>query len=304
MDYLAFDIGGSFVKYGIISKDNAIFSRGKFPTPRNSKEEFLKKIKEVYEQCKEDVSGIAVSMPGKIDIFNGYAYSAGVLSYLEETNIVDMFHEFTSLPVAVENDGKCAALAESWFGALKDMNSGIVLVFGTGVGGGIVINNHLHRGHNNISGEFSFILNKKNEESVDSFGYRASVISLIKSVEKAEELPEGSLSGEDVFSLINSGHVKAYKALEEYCDNIVVQLCNLQHIFDPQKFAIGGGISEQQIFIECLKDRLKVYSEAIPYLLAVPDIVQCKFRNDANLLGALANFRINQVKKPLEVNVT
>src|SRR5699024_4816394 len=134
MRHLVFDIGGSFVKFGIISKDNKISNRGKFTTPRDSKEKFLEKIKKVYNEFKDTISGIGISMPGKIDIHNGYAYSAGALLYLEETNIVDMFHEFTDLPVAVENDGKCAALAESWFGSLREVESGIAIVFGTGVG--------------------------------------------------------------------------------------------------------------------------------------------------------------------------
>lgn len=297
MDYLAFDIGGSFVKYGIISKDNKIINQGKFATPRKSKSEFIENIKNVYNMYENDISGIAISMPGKIDIYNGYAYTAGILSYLQETNIVELFHEFTTLPVAVENDGKCAALAESWFGTLKDVHSGIVMVFGTGVGGGIIINNHLHRGHNNISGEFSFIMNGKDALHPESFGQTGSVISLIRAVERSEGLLKGSLSGEDVFNMIGSGNDKAYRALEEYCDNIVQHLFNLQHIFDPERIAIGGGISEQAIFIDCLQSRIRIYSEERPYSLASPAIVQCEFRNNANLLGALANFRINKVKK-------
>ena len=297
MEYLVFDIGGTFIKYGIISADNIIVERGKVPTPLDSKGKFLTEIKKIYNRFKDKVEGIAISMPGRIDIYNGYAHSAGMLTYLEDTNIVDMFHEFTTLPVAVENDGKCAALAESWFGSLKDIDAGIVLVFGTGVGGGIIINGRLHRGINNISGEFSFILNNQNSEYPDHFGRTGSVSSLIESVEKMKGLEKGSLTGEDVFNSIISGDKKCYNMLEEYCDKIIYHLFNLQHTFDPELFAIGGGISEQQVFVDCLKERIIIYKQERPFLLAEPKIVQSKYRNDANLLGALANYRINKVKK-------
>lgn len=297
MNYLALDIGGSYVKYGIISDENQILERGKFKTPLNHKEEFLTETKKVYNKYMDQIKGIAISMPGRIDIYNGYAYSAGVLSYLENTNIVELFHEFTDLPVAVENDGKCAALAESWFGSLKDVNSGIALVFGTGVGGGIIIDGKLHHGHHNVGGEFSFILNSADKRNPEPFGGTGSVMTLIRAVEKVEGLEKGSLTGEEVFNKINSGNEKVYKVLEEYCDNIAYHLYNLQHIFDPEIIAIGGGISEQKVFIECLNERVDLYIEERPYLLAKPTIVQTKFKNDANLLGALANFRINQVKK-------
>jgi len=297
MSYLVFDIGGSFIKYGMISDENTITARGKFKTPLNSKEEFLTKIKEVYKKFEKNIIGIAISMPGRIDIYNGYAYTAGVLLYLEDTNIVDMFHEFTSLPVAVENDGKCAALAEAWFGSLKEVDTGIVLVFGTGVGGGIIINNRLHRGHHGISGEFSFISNNQNKNAPEFFGETGSVSTLIKAVEKIKGLEGDTLTGEDVFEMIRLGDQEAYRVLEEYCDHIVHHLYNLQHTFDPEKIAIGGGISEQEIFIHCLKERIEGYIEEKPYLLAKPAIVQSTYRNDANLLGALVNYRINHVKK-------
>lgn len=297
MNHLAFDIGGNFIKFGIISKENDIISRGKFVTPLDNMENFLKCIKKIYDKYKDVISGIAISMPGKIDNYNGRSYTAGALTYLEGANIVDLFHTFTDMPVAVENDGKCAALAESWFGTLKDVNSGIVLVFGTGVGGGIIINNRLHRGYNNVGGEFSFMLNSNDLENSQSFGQYGNVRALIDGVEKKKGLKAGSLTGEEAFSRINHNNEGAYQALVEYCDLITLYLYNLQHILDPEKIAIGGGISEQEIFINCLKDRIRLFKEERPYLLATPDIVQSEFKNDANLLGALVNFRINYVKK-------
>src|SRR5699024_11032468 len=157
--------------------------------------------------------------------------------------------------------------------------------------------NRLHRGHHGISGEFSFISNNQNKNAPEFFGETGSVSTLIKAVEKIKGLEGDTLTGEDVFEMIRLGDQEAYRVLEEYCDHIVHHLYNLQHTFDPEKIAIGGGISEQEIFIHCLKERIEGYIEEKPYLLAKPAIVQSTYRNDANLLGALVNYRINHVKK-------
>lgn len=303
MKYLVYDIGGSFVKYGLIEASDVITSsdevinKGKFKTPLDNKEKFINEIKSVYNKYKDLVIGIAISMPGKIDVFNGYAHSSGVLSYLEQTNIVDLFHEFTDLPVAVENDGKCAALAESWFGSLKNVESGIALVFGTGVGGGLIFNNRLYRGFNSIAGEFSFVYNKNDSGKPSYLGGDGSVSSLVRRVEKEKGLPKGTLDGEKVFALVHEKDPIAEEALIKYCDGIVPHLVNFQHIIDPEKISIGGGISEQKVFIDCLKDRIEYFTKNVPYNLATPVIVQSKFRNDANLMGALANFHLNKIKK-------
>src|SRR5699024_1690108 len=98
---------------------------------------------------------------------------------------------------------------------------------------------------------------------------------------------------------INSNDKRAYNALQDYCETIVFNLYNLQHIFDPERISIGGGISEQEAFIDCLKKKILAYKEDRPYLLATPSIIQSKFRNDSNLLGALVNFHINQIKKTI-----
>lgn len=304
MKYLVYDIGGCFVKYGLIQANDVITSsdeiidKGKFETPADDKEMFINEIKSIYNKYKDSVVGIAISMPGKIDVFNGYAHSAGVLDYLERINIVDLFHEFTDLPVAVENDGKCAALAESWFGSLKDVESGMALVFGTGVGGGLVFNNRLYRGFNSIAGEFSFVYNQNGSGEPNYLGVDGSVSSLVRIVEKEMDLVKGTLDGEKVFAMINEKDPIGEAALIKYCDGIVPHLMNFQHIIDPEKISIGGGISEQKVFIDCLKERIEhLIISNVPYYLAKPTIVQSKFRNDANLMGALANFHLNKIKK-------
>lgn len=298
MNYLVYDIGGSYIKYCLMTGDREIFFKGKVKTPLEEKACFLVAVEEIFRQFEGQVDGIAISMPGKIDVFNGYAHTAGVLTFLEQTNIVDLFHTFTDLPISVENDGKCAALAESWVGALAHTDHGIVLVFGTGVGGGLIINNRLHRGSSGIAGEFSFVQQTDAcHQPAAYFGASGSVLSLVSEGERVKGMEKDTLSGELLFQLIEEGDKELQGVLEKYCDTIALHLFNLQYIFDPETFAIGGGISEQKRFIQEIEKSIDRLKEKHTYHLAVPKIVPCKFRNDANLIGALMNHHLNKVKK-------
>ena len=70
--------------------------------------------------------------------------------------------------VAVENDGKCGALAEAWKGALAGVKDGAVLVLGSGIGGGVIVNGKVHRGYNFTAGEFSFLLTGRDRSIMDA----------------------------------------------------------------------------------------------------------------------------------------
>ena len=86
-----------------------------------------------------DYEGVAISMPGRIDTSAGIAHTGGAFSWLREYPAAQKYGAVFGKPCTIANDGKCAALAESWMGALADIDSGAVLVLGTGIGGGIVV---------------------------------------------------------------------------------------------------------------------------------------------------------------------
>lgn len=92
-------------------------------------------------------------MPGRLDPIKGYAFTSGAVMYLNETPIKDILEKRYRLPVSVDNDGKCAAQAEAWKENLSDVNSGIVIILGTGIGGGVILNHELWRGTHGTAGE-------------------------------------------------------------------------------------------------------------------------------------------------------
>lgn len=143
MRIAVFDVGGTFIKYSLMI-DDVMASQGKVPTPRDSQEHFLETIESVLRDMQQ-VEGIAFSLPGVIDVNKKYIHAGGSLTYNNHTDIKvweDRFH----LPIEVENDARCAAIAELEAGHMQGIQQGLVLTFGTGVGGGIIINGDIYKG--------------------------------------------------------------------------------------------------------------------------------------------------------------
>ena len=160
MRILVLDFGGSSVKYALVDEDCQVLLPGRCIAPLSSPEEFVSTVEKIYTGTGSVAEGIAVSIPGYVNTKTGVLQGSGAYFNLYGENLVDLIHSRLSLPVAVENDGRCGALAEVWKGALADCNDGVVLILGTGVAGGIVKDRHIHAGKNLAAAEFSnYIVN-------------------------------------------------------------------------------------------------------------------------------------------------
>ena len=112
----------------------------------------------------------------------------------------------------------------------------------------------------------------------------------MKGYAKIKNLSTENVTGEKFFQAVSANEIDAINCLEKFTRRIAEKIFNIQLIVDVKKFAIGGGISAQKIFIESIRDNLKkVYAES-PIEFNCVEVVSCKFLNDANLIGALANY--------------
>lgn len=290
--YLVFDIGGTFVKYAIMDQDAKISKKGKIPSVKTNLEDFLESLVVLYNKF-ENVEGIALSCPGQVDVNHGIIYNGGNLMFLHQCNIVEeLSKRCNGIKVAVENDGKCAGLAESIIGAAKDKQDAIVIAFGTGVGGAVIKNKKVHRGNRLIAGELSFLSTKydRNLLKRNYWGSNGNAIHLSSDLDKIKHKPKGTYSGEDVFEMAQQGDEDANNILEDFYFDIANQIYNLQYVFDPDIFCIGGGISEQTALIEGINRYVDLIFDNT-FQLIKPLVVKCQFRNDSNLIGALFNFQ-------------
>lgn len=313
--YLVFDVGGTFIKYAGMTSDGQITEKGKTPTPcqaGDSIDDFINVLTEVYKRFAgiENVEGIAMGLPGQIDVERGIVYGGGALKYLDEVALGQLLSErCDGVPVSLENDAKCAALAEVWMGNAKDAKNACVIVFGTGVGGGIIIDGKVHHGSRMLAGEISYFLDNMTIEDLDKIKpieplpiYEAyetnpfiisSVVStnaLTYHVSKLKKMKPEEVKGEMIYQWVREGDKEVEEILEDFYFKIAKMCCSLYVTIDPDVILLGGGISAEPAFIEGIRK----YVDKIKRITKVFNGIKldvCKYQNDSNLYGALYNFK-------------
>lgn len=299
--YLAIDIGGTFTKYAVMDGNANILSRGKVPTEKESAEDFLGMIEGIYREHGKETDGIAVSSAGVIASSRGFMKNAGSIGCVQNLAFAEEMERRTGVPVTVENDARAAALAELWKGSLKECRNAAVLVIGTAVGGAVILNGNILHGRNEMAGEFSYLLTDARDpgDPEKTLAMSAGMPALIKSCAKASGIPAEKLSGELIFEKANAGEESYAGCVRQFARILASEIMNLNFIFDPERIAIGGGVSAQPLLIAEIREEIEKISHVYPHEVPLPEVTACRFFNDSNLIGALYVLR-----KKLEVQET
>ena len=280
MNILAIDIGGTMIKYGLVSSDGEILSTDKIETEaEKGLENILNKIDNIFKRYKENNPvGIAVSGTGQINGMIGKVIGGNpIIPNWIGTNLVKILEEKYNLPIVLENDVNCVALGEKWVGAGKDLSNFICLTIGTGIGGGIILNNQLFRGENFVAGEFGHILIKKGE--FEQFASTTALIRLVK------ERTEKTLNGKEIFDLEKKEIVEYQEVISEWIENLTDGLSSIIYCFNPANIILGGGVIGQG---EPLINRIKnsLFKKIGPQFKEKLNITQAKLGNNAGMIGA------------------
>lgn len=294
--YLALDIGGTNIKYGILNEQGDILLKDKFATEDNQKS-LLDAITTLAKKYQQQIQGIAVSAPGMIDADRGHLVTAGALRSMYDFPFKQQIEELTGLPVEVENDVNCVALAEKWLGKGADAKHFICLTIGTGIGGAIVINDALYRGHSHMAGEFGFMISKAIQGEDVSASILSNTGSTRGGIVNAYRGKTGiKLSGEEISELYQQQDSVAVEVINDFAHYMAVGIYNLIVSLDPQKVLIGGAVSANSVFIDLIRKKVTHLVACQPYLsgITLPAIETCQFSNDSGLIGAVYNFKIRQ----------
>ena len=280
MNILAIDIGGTMIKYGLVSFDGKILSTDKIKTEASKGlNNILNKIDNIFKRYKENNPvGIAVSGTGQINGMIGKVIGGNpIIPNWIGTNLVKILEEKYNLPIVLENDVNCVALGEKWVGAGKDLSNFICLTIGTGIGGGILLNNQLFRGENFVAGEFGHILIKKGE--FEQFASTTALIRLVK------ERTGKTLNGKEIFDLEKKEILEYQEVISEWIENLTDGLSSIIYCFNPANIILGGGVIEQG---EPLINRIKnsLFKKIGPQFKEKLNIIQAKLGNNAGMIGA------------------
>lgn len=291
--YLVFDIGGTDIKYAYLDEDGNIHQKDKFSSKSiDSLDAFVTMVQRIYKQGSS-IKGIALSCPGVIDSEAGVIEIVAAYPFLQKQPLTKILSEACDdVPVSLENDGKCAALAEVWIGNAKDCQDAIVAVFGTGIGGAIIKNKKVHHGAHRFAGEISTMITSydfKNNHFV-TWSDTSSMTALCKQVATALSKDIKEVDGYFIFGEADNNNPVVLDILEAFYQSIAIQLVNLQYVYDPEIICIGGGVSQQPRVLEGIQRALDQIIQDKSQLLS-PKVTTCKYFNDANLIGALYRFK-------------
>ena len=281
--YLIIDIGATYTKYAYYNKQFHCLKKDKFPTIKTNKKDFYQSI---IQLDNSQIEAISISMSGLINSKKGYIEAITLLPFLKQTPIIDELQQFISKPIYIENDAKCAALGEMWQGHLKNIENGLFVVLGSGIGGTIILNHQIYTSPRHKAGEIGSLLLPLDTKyhHITNLGRHNNANNLIHQLSMIMQCQE---NGKIVFDLLPN-HPQGLDFLHNYCKEIAIALYNLDYILDLDVICIGGGISEQPLLIQTLQEEFKQLRNQYKEDEHEPYITHCKHYNDANLLGALS----------------
>lgn len=290
--YAVVDLGGSAIKYALMKEDGSFVEKGSVPTPREGIQAFINEVTYIvknYER-KVKIEGIALSMPGAVDVVSGIIGGGSAVPYIHGPNIKQLLFESTGYQVELENDANCAGLAEAWIGSASDVDDFICIVIGSGIGGVVVLDKKVRRGKNLHAGEFGCMLMKDylNDTLGKTWSDVASTSSLVQAVARRKGLDWRTLNGKKVFELLDNGDIEVKEEVEKFIKYLAVGIFNVAYVIDPEKILIGGAISQRHELIQQINNVLATMrGEHATLDLSVE---RCAFENDSNLIGALFHY--------------
>lgn len=183
-NYLCIDVGGTFIKYAIGDHLGKISSKDKETTPATL-DGFLSVIRKIVSENIEDIDGIAICCPGKVDRKEGMIFHGGSLQYLDGLPLKTMLEAEFHLPVGVVNDGKAAASRNYGSGICGGCDNGVAIVPGTAIGGGIIANGQLLEGEHFKLANLVFIVHNPREHAAKTLiETRLSAVAFVETVHK------------------------------------------------------------------------------------------------------------------------
>ncbi|MGE5583035.1 MAG: ROK family protein [Bacillota bacterium] len=310
MYYIGVDLGGTHIAAGLVDDNGKIINKGSVPTLRErSYQEIIKDmamliLKIIKDSGKElkDIQGIGIGSPGTPNGREGILVYANNLKF-NNVPVRAEVQKYINLPVYLDNDANCAALAESVAGAAKGVENSITITLGTGVGSGVVINHKIYNGFNYAAAELGHIVIVSGGVLCTCgrkgcFESYASATALIRQTREAavknpdsliNRLVNGDLNKIDAkipFDAAGQGDVTAKKVVKKYIKYLAEGLANIINAFQPEVMVIGGGVSNQGEVL--LKPLRKMIYERIYCKEGVPqtELKVAQMGNDAGIVGA------------------
>lgn len=278
---LALDVGGTKIYNAIVNENGEIISEiEKHATPKTF-DEIKKTFIEIIKKHENDVDVIAFSTCGAVN--NQNSKILGSTGNIAKGYPQMPFLELSTKPVFVENDANCAAWAEHEIGASVNCPTSVMITLGTGVGGGIIIDNKLLKGQNGAAGEMHFKMYSDKRRkctcgSWDCFEIYASGTGL--KITAQEMLKDLNVTTYDVMNGVKNKNQKMLDVYHRWEEDITNGIIGLANIFDPDCVVLSGSLAQ---FVETDKVEKIVNQE----ICTTPTrVVKATAGNYSGMIGA------------------
>lgn len=293
------DIGGTNLAAGLVDDSGNIVAETSCPAEvKEGYQAVLERIKalvrELLESSDEKVDAIGCGVPGIVK--DGVVINAPNVFWKDEPLAQDLEDTF-GLPVTLINDATAAAVTEHRFGAGRGHKNSATYTLGTGVGGGLIINDSVVNGAHGVATEFGHMLVGPNFYTCNCgkngcLETYASATGLIRRHQYEVEngtpsklVPGPGVGAREIIDAAREGDEASLKAFEILVDKLSESISNMVDCLDPEIFIVGGGVSQAGDF---LFDRLR---EETAKKLTYPDFVEvtiepAEFGNGAGIIGA------------------
>lgn len=307
--YVGVDLGGTYIKAGLVDEHGAHLSNLKLATQADRETEtVVSNIHKAAEQAiaeakvpRDAVAGIGIGSPGPLSHSKGIIYKPANIPCFRNLPLRDIIYAKTGIRTTLENDANAAAWGEFWAGAGRDVKDFIMFTLGTGIGGGIIVDGRMLRGHFENGAEIGHCIVARNGRqcgcgqrgcveaysSAHNIATRAAELigqgeasSLKSIIDSGEEL-----NAKHVEQAAKAGDALAMRVWDDACHYLAVLIVNMQHICNPQRIVLAGGLIAAGDY---LLNRVREYAQQETWKLLddMPEIRFADLGDNAGFIGA------------------
>ncbi len=311
--YVGLDVGGTTMKASVVDDQGRASRSVSVPTEAHKGQDHglatmcvaIRRAAAAAGKSMTDIAGIGVATPGTMDIAAGIVLDPPNLKPWQNVPVKQFIHDTFQIPTAFQNDANAAAYGEFWIGAGREIKSMVLFTLGTGIGGGIIIDNEVLVGmhsHGGEVGHMKIALDHARKCGCGRLGCLEAYASATSVVNRAREslvsdkksrlhqLLDGNeeeLSARAIFVAAEEGDELAKKIVDETAYYLAVGAMNLMHIIDPDVVAFAGGMTAAgEPFLERI--RHYIHQLAFPVPAARTQIRYAQLGSDAGFIGAAA----------------
>lgn len=303
---IGIDIGGTTVKLGMFEQDGTLLEKWEIPTRKENGgahilEDIAASIKKKAAErglSTEDFAGAGMGLPGPVleDGYVEFCVNLGWKAMNPQEILSDLLDGMT---VKSANDANVAALGELWQGGGRGYKNMVMITLGTGVGGGIILNEKIWSGMQGVGGEIGHIHVIEGEtEQCNCGGYgcleqAASATGIARLARKLLEADPArpsslrevkNLSAKSVLDAARAGDPLALESVETSCRYLGWAMAGITMVVDPEAYLIGGGVSRAGTF---LTEKIQRYHDQLsPMATKKAKVLLATLGNDAGIYGA------------------